>query len=269
MDSITPLYTKAVKRLRVFAGPNGAGKSSTRGGISELGIRLGKWINADDLLGLFTSGNGTMSLSRYLVSPDVEHFRSFYMKHSLVAARNLPWCFTTGGCAGEIGIDKKILADTNISAYVMSIMADYLRTSLVKAGESFAFETVFSHPSKLDFMRSAKAAGYRIYLYFVCVEPPELCVSRVAIRVAQSGHNVPKEKILGRYKRCLSLLAEAIEISDRVYLFDNSETAETVAVDSSLCLEVENRNGVFSVIPHRDVLPHWITDNVPISGVLV
>lgn len=37
------------KRLRIFAGPNGAGKSTLIKIVSDLGIHLGTYVNADDL----------------------------------------------------------------------------------------------------------------------------------------------------------------------------------------------------------------------------
>lgn len=39
----------ATKRLRIFAGPNGSGKSTLLKIVSERGIHLGVYINADDL----------------------------------------------------------------------------------------------------------------------------------------------------------------------------------------------------------------------------
>ncbi len=39
----------AKKRLRVFAGPNGSGKSTITSIVTEAGIHLGYYVNADDL----------------------------------------------------------------------------------------------------------------------------------------------------------------------------------------------------------------------------
>lgn len=84
------------------------------------------------------------------------------------------------------------------------------------------FETVMSHPSKLDFIRKAKENGYRIYLYFVALDNPELGIARVKARVLQGGHDVPDQKIIDRYERTMNLLLEAIKLSDRSFIFDNS-----------------------------------------------
>lgn len=140
---------------------------------------------------------------------------------------------------------------------------DYIRTQLLNSGQSFSFETVFSHQSKLDFIMKAKQCGYRVYLYFVCLEPPDLCLSRVAIRVAQHGHDVPSDKVLERYRRCLDLLPNAIKTADRSYLFDNSETASGEKIESSLVIEVERADDTFSIVTHRSELPAWISNHIP------
>ena len=44
----------------------------------------------------------------------------------------------------------------------------------------------------------------------------------MANRVVLGGHDVPRDKIVARYTRSLELLAEAIGIADRAYIFDNS-----------------------------------------------
>ena len=79
-----------------------------------------------------------------------------------------------------------------------------------------------SHPGKLELLRLAREAGYRTYLYYVAAEDPAINVSRVANRVALGGHPVPEDKIVERYQRSLSLLLEAIRLTNRAYVFDNS-----------------------------------------------
>lgn len=41
-------------------------------------------------------------------------------------------------------------------------------------------------------------------------------------RVNNGGHSVPEDKIVSRYKRSLDLLAQAISLTNRAYIFDNS-----------------------------------------------
>ncbi len=96
------------------------------------------------------------------------------------------------------------------------------REALLAALRGIAFETVFSAPDKLDFMLRARAAGYFVRVFFIGTSDPRINAARVADRVIRGGHTVPIEKIVARYERSLANLPAAIDLADRVYLFDNS-----------------------------------------------
>ncbi|MHC8354513.1 zeta toxin family protein [Pseudomonas sp. LB3P81] len=102
------------------------------------------------------------------------------------------------------------------------MISDFIRQRLLEKGVSFTFETVMSHRSKVDFMKEAQAHGYRIYLYFVSTENPAINIDRVQIRVREGGHPVAPDKVRERYYKSLGLLPEAIAVSNRAYIFDNS-----------------------------------------------
>lgn len=100
--------------------------------------------------------------------------------------------------------------------------AERQRRACLAGGHGFSFETVFSHESKLDFMRDARTAGYFIRLLFVATDSPRLNVARVAKRVKDGGHDVETDKVMKRYRRTLDLLPRAMELADHTVLFDNS-----------------------------------------------
>jgi len=106
-------------------------------------------------------------------------------------------------------------------AYEAARIAERTRQELIEQGRSFIAETVFSHPSKLDLIRTAQAAGYTVRLRVLLV-PEELTVARVAARVQAGGHSVPIEKIRTRYHRLWPLVVEAIELADTTVVYDNS-----------------------------------------------
>lgn len=99
------------------------------------------------------------------------------------------------------------------------------RQACLEAGRSFSFETVMSHPSKIEVLREAKTRGFRTALYFVATESPSLNVARVAQRVLLGGHDVPEDRIRQRYVRTLDLLPQALEQADLADLFDNTHGA--------------------------------------------
>ena len=100
--------------------------------------------------------------------------------------------------------------------------ADERRAACLKQGVSFVSETVFSHSSKLTFMREARSAGFSVVLLVVCVNDPQQLLGRVAQRVAEGGHDVPSDRILARYPRTLKHLASAIPLADLALLYDTS-----------------------------------------------
>jgi predicted ABC-type ATPase len=128
-------------------------------------------------------------------------------------------------------------------AYQAAIQAEEQRQSYINQRESFAFETVMSHPSKLSVMKQAKNAGYLVELVFVATSDPEINIDRVRQRVAEGGHDVPVDKIRERYHRTIELLPASVEIADRVYVFDNSQFPQRVArfVDGELTYETETK----------------------------
>jgi len=79
-----------------------------------------------------------------------------------------------------------------------------------------------SHPSKVDLLKQAQAAGYRTYLYYVATDDPAINISRVENRVKLNGHDVPPDLVEKRYYRSLELLMSAIRHTNRAYIFDNS-----------------------------------------------
>ncbi|HEY6838051.1 MAG TPA: zeta toxin family protein, partial [Geobacteraceae bacterium] len=135
-----------------------------------------------------------------------------------------------------------------VNSYLASVAVDFLRQKLLDAGITFTFETVMSHPGKVDFLRLAQEKGYRTYLYYVATEDPDINISRVESRVAQGGHNVSRDKIVERYYRSLDLLADAVQYANRAYIFDNS-SAERVWV-----AEITD-NAVLQL--RTDAMPSW------------
>ena len=108
------------------------------------------------------------------------------------------------------------------AAYTAARIATDRRAALLKSRQSFATETVFSHPSKLDLITQAKGLGYRVMTFHISVAHPDLSVARVGERVKEGGHPVPETKIRDRYDRSGPLIRQAVLQSDVGHVFDNS-----------------------------------------------
>jgi len=108
-------------------------------------------------------------------------------------------------------------------SYHAAAIAEKLRNELLVEGTSFCFETVFSHPSKIDFLAQAKAHGYETILVFVHLKSAELNKARISQRIEEGGHSVPEDKVESRIPRTMQNIRTAILIADQTYLLDNSD----------------------------------------------
>lgn len=71
----------------------------------------------------------------------------------------------------------------------------------IENGESLIVESTLSGVSLRKFLTSAKAKDFRISIYFIYLDSAELCVRRIASRVARGGHHVPAEDVRRRFSR--------------------------------------------------------------------
>ena len=118
--------------------------------------------------------------------------------------------------------------ELKVGAYRAAEIADVARRELIERRESFIFETVFSDPvgDKLAFLKQAEELGYTAILFFIGIDGAETSEERVAIRVLQGGHDVPAEKIAGRYARTMENLRRALTELSNVRVYDNSDLAD-------------------------------------------
>jgi predicted ABC-type ATPase len=131
-----------------------------------------------------------------------------------------------------------------------------LREKLVTNGISFGFETVGSHPSKVELLAHAKELGYRVGLLFVATESPDINKRRVLHRVSQGGHPVPDDKIEARYYRTLTLLPKYFEVADTASIWDNTLEADSrnPAIRNLVRKEVD---GSITMLPAAEQI-NWI-----------
>lgn len=141
-----------------------------------------------------------------------------------------------------------------LNSYVASDIASFLRNTLLEKGVSFAFETVFSHESKLDFMKKAKEMGYKVYFYFLATDDPLININRVDIRVEKHGHAVDSKKIVDRYYRSLGFLVDAVRTSYRAFLFDNSGLYFELVAKIDFGKNVE-------LLDYDKQIPNWFVTN--------
>lgn len=201
--------------MRMFAGPNGSGKSELKKHLpSEL---LGIYLNPDEVEKEIRQ-QGFLDFKKAGIVADKTEVLAFFSNSSFLQSVGL------GDAVRSLTFEEGRLGlqGATMNSYFASVTVDYLRQKLIEKQASFTFETVMSHPGKVDLLKQAKRMGYRTYLYFIATDDPTINKSRVLNRVSRGGHAVPEDKIEERYFRSLDLLVEAIRHTNRAYVFDNS-----------------------------------------------
>jgi len=140
-------------------------------------------------------------------------------------------------------------------SYEAAKIAESMRLQLLQDGRTFCFETVFSHPSKIDFVAGAKVLGYEIVLVFIHLEPMQLNLARIAQRVSEGGHHVPDEKVKTRIPRVMKLIKQVLPLCDQTYILDNARADnpfQQIAVIRSGRLELK-----------KHPVPGWCQELLP------
>ena len=97
-----------------------------------------------------------------------------------------------------------------------------LLKNLASTHQSIIYETVLSHPSKVDIVKLFKNNNYKIFTIFISPNNFNINIERVKTRVLQGGHDVPVDKIKNRFNKSHQLKLELKKLSDIFYEIDNS-----------------------------------------------
>jgi predicted ABC-type ATPase len=233
----------AVKRLRVFAGPNGSGKTTIINSLKSE-IPFGVYVNADDIESLLKETHTLLFNAFQLTIIELELHDFFRKSKFAPEKRNEPELWQS------LSVSENILhVNTKVDSYLAADLAEFIRQQLLANQISFTYETVMSHDSKLAFLKLAKENDYRIYLYFIATEDPEINISRVDVRIKQNGHAVAPEIIKNRYYKSLQHLKEAVKLTNRAFVWDNS--------GKTSLLVAEINDGINVKLINQDKIPNW------------
>lgn len=109
-----------------------------------------------------------------------------------------------------------------IDAVAAQTLAQAMRLDAIDQGLSLMYETVMSHPSKIAELQAAMRAGYATTVIFIATDDPQINIERVALRVADGGHDVPKDRIRSRHRRSIALAPVALAFATHAYVYDNT-----------------------------------------------
>jgi predicted ABC-type ATPase len=215
--------------------------------VKDLNVKLGVYVNADEIK-VEIDKTGMLDFSQFSIRFDLDHLMNHFLESSFYEKSNM-----SADSLNKVDNCLSFSENTVIDDYFVSFLADYIRNFLLGSCDKFTFETVMSHPSKLDFIRLAKEKNYRIYLYYIALEDPNLNVRRVETRVSMKGHNVPSNKIVERYPKSMDMLLDAIRLADKSFIFDNSGEKPIMIANSD--------KDEISVLD-EDNVPYWFKEYV-------
>ena len=110
----------------------------------------------------------------------------------------------------------------------------------IEARQSFTIETTLAGKTHLRTIKGAAKAGYEIRLLLFFVPDVEICLSRVARRVIEGGHNVPEADVRRRFMRAIANFGDYAKAVSHWTVLDNSGAkAVAVAEGRKGCLAVE------------------------------
>ena len=102
-------------------------------------------------------------------------------------------------------------------------IAIQLRNKCFLEEKSFNEETTLTGRTILKIIDKAKDLGYKIHLYYIGIDNPEIAKERVKNRIARGGHGISPDVIKKRYYESLKNLEKIIHQCDFIEIFDNSK----------------------------------------------
>jgi predicted ABC-type ATPase len=111
------------------------------------------------------------------------------------------------------------------------LMIERMQT-LVRSGESSAFETTCSGRAYAGRLQKWKLQGWRVTLLFLWLPSPRAALDRVARRVRQGGHGIPDNVVVRRYNAGLVNLRHLyLPLADVAAIYDNSDEGRALIAE--------------------------------------
>lgn len=102
------------------------------------------------------------------------------------------------------------------------------RSAFLRDRVSFVVETTLATRTLLQAVANAQGAGYSAHLLYLLIADPEVCIQRVARRVAMGGHHIPSDVVLRRYHLSLKLLPDYVGACELVDVYAADRQPELV-----------------------------------------
>ena len=88
---------------------------------------------------------------------------------------------------------------------------------------SFNQETTLAGKSAVARIRKAYSLGYRVRLFYIGVNSPEVALTRIRHRVQVGGHDIRPEDVERRFSASISALGEVLSYTHEAVVLDNTD----------------------------------------------
>lgn len=146
------------------------------------------------------------------------------------------WIINPDLLTASIVEQERLAPDTANLAAVQRI-EHWLKAS-IEVYQTIGVETVLSSDKYRTLVETAHVHGFEVRMIYVLLRSAALQIERVALRVSEGGHDVPREKIVSRRAKSFAQLLWFMRHVDQLLIFDNStgepELAAALAQDGVL-----------------------------------
>ncbi|MBR4793962.1 MAG: zeta toxin family protein [Bacteroidaceae bacterium] len=143
--------------------------------------------------------------------------------------------------ADEIAKGLSPFHPEEVAVQAGKLMVDRINL-LVEGDKSFAVETTLSTKSYRSLIETAHKKGFKVLLFFFRLPDAHRAIERVAQRVSEGGHNIPKDVIIRRFSAGLDNFSNIYKgIVDSWILIDNYSIPRVVLADGGLTDDERSR----------------------------
>ena len=114
-----------------------------------------------------------------------------------------------------------LAANGGLSALEAGKRALEMLDAAISGRNSIIVETTLSGRTYHRKIQKARNAGFQTELHYICVDFPDISISRVGDRVMRGGHDIPEEDIIRRFHRSLQNLPSMIRLCHEAVLYNN------------------------------------------------
>lgn len=141
-------------------------------------------------------------------------------------------------------LDAKDPASKKVSAGKEAIK---IVSDCIGSKRDFSVETTLAGRNAIRQIKQAKENGFEVTMFYVGLGDVNLNIERVAARVRNGGHDIPREDIIRRHVTSLQNLLSNLDMIDNLIVIDNSN------LDGEVILEAYK--GRIEYVSNR--LPDW------------